>query len=173
MSVPTTGTTGLHWHHNDPPAPQPPGWGTLTDHDQRPVCLWHHPAECTCLRDHPLALVYLRRQAAMINGRAIARSRYDRCLRAAGQLDTVVVGRYLDDSSSEAPRRPGLDTLLDRLAVMAARHETWGTRPVEYVIVAQPDQPDQLDRRPTTWQRITDTVTGTGARVLVASEVGA
>jgi Resolvase, N terminal domain len=131
------------------------------------VCFAHHPAECTCPADHPLALVYVRRQTAMINGRATARGDYDRCLRAAGRLDALVVGRYLDDGSSEAPQRPGLDALLDRLTVIADRHEAWGTRHVEYVIVAQADQ---LARRTTTWQRIDATVTGAGARVVLASE---
>jgi hypothetical protein len=168
MSVPTTGTTGLHWQYSGPPATQPPGWGTLTGEDDQPVCFAHHPAECTCPADHPLALVYVRRQTAMINGRATARGDYDRCLRAAGRLDALVVGRYLDDGSSEAPQRPGLDALLDRLTVIADRHEAWGTRHVEYVIVAQADQ---LARRTTTWQRIDATVTGAGARVVLASEV--
>jgi hypothetical protein len=168
MSLPTTGTTGLYWHHNGPPATQPPGWGTLTGDDDQPVFFPHYPATCTCLSHHPLALVYVRRQAAMINGRATARGRYDRCIQAAAQLDALVVGRYLDDGSSEVPQRPGLDALLDRLAVVAERHEGWGTRRVEYVIVAQADQ---LARRTTTWQRIDATVAGAGARVVLASEV--
>ncbi|MGH9212638.1 MAG: recombinase family protein [Acidimicrobiales bacterium] len=170
MSVPTAGTTGLHWHHDGHPATQPPGWGTLTGEDERPVCFRHRPAVCTCLHDHPLAMVYVRRQAAMINGRAIARGRYEHCMRAAARLDALVVGRYLDDGSSEAPERPGLDALLDRLAVIAARHEGWGIRRVEYVIVAQADQ---LARRTTTWQHIHDAVTGTGARVILVTEVPA
>jgi hypothetical protein len=115
-----------------------------------------------------MALVYVRRRAADVDDREIARRHRDRCNQTVEHLDARTIGWYLDHGSSEAPQRPGLDALLERLTVITAKQQLWHTRPVEYVVASQADQ---LARRVPIWQRINAAITASGARLVLASEV--
>lgn len=167
MLVPGTGITGPHYLPVAGPDGQPPGWGLHTSPDGRPICVEHHPAGCRCLSDRPLALLYVRRQAAVVNGRTVARRRLARCHQAADGLGAHVLGCFVDDGSAAAPERPGLDALLASVSLLAEGNEVWSAQPVTYVITAQADQ---LARSTATWQRITQALADIGARLVFANE---